>query len=197
VTVALLALSDGRHAYHAAAYESALEHLPSFDQYVFVRDPDHRLGYAGAIQYGWQQIETDYVFHLEADFTFNERVDLAGMTGLLDRQQHLAQVALKRQPWNPQEHAAGGIVELHPDDFHERTDGHATWTEHRRFWTTNPCVYRADMCALGWPQLQHSEGVFTHYLLRRDPATRFAFWGGKHAAPKVHHIGEHRAGGGY
>lgn len=197
MTVALLALSDGRHAYHSAAYESALERLPTFDQYIFVHDPEHALGFAGAIQHGWSQVHTDHVFHFEADFTFTEPVDLAGMIALLERQPHLAQVALKRQPWNPEERAAGGIVELHPDDFLDRRDEHATWTEHRRFFTTNPCVYSADLCTLGWPQVRHSEGNFTHQLIERDDTTRFAFWGEKLAAPKVHHIGETRAGGGY
>jgi hypothetical protein len=196
VTVALVAISDGRHAYHAAAYESALEHLPKFDQYIYVRDPDHRLGFAGAIQQAWNQVQTDHVFHFEADFKFNQAVPLAEMIALLDRAGHLVQVALKRQAWNPEERRAGGIVELNPGDFHERVDGDSTWTEHRRFFTTNPSVYHADLCRRGWPQVPHSEGVFTHQILA-ESSLAFAFWGAKFAPPAVHHIGDERAGGGY
>lgn len=196
MTVCLLLIHDGRHDYLERTLASAQERLPAFDQRVIVDDSRHELGFAGAIRHGWDQIETDWVFHLEGDFTFNGNVPVAAMIELLERRSHLAQVALKRQPWNDEEKAAGGIVELHPDDFTERTDGHAVWTEHRRFFTTNPSVYSARLCRRGWPQQPHSEGVFTHQLLR-DPRLRFAFWGAKHAPPLVEHIGAVRAGVGY
>lgn len=196
MTVALLLITDGRLEYLERTLSSANAHLPNFDQRVIVDDSRHELGFAGAIQQGWEQIATDWVFHLEADFTFHGNVPVAAMIELLDRHPHLAQVALKRQPWNDAEKAAGGIVELHPDDFTERSDDRATWTEHRRFFTTNPSVYSSDLCQLGWPQRKYSEGVFTHRLLR-DPLLRFAFWGAKHARPLVEHIGDIRAGTGY
>jgi hypothetical protein len=196
MTVCLLAISDGRHEYHHRSLRSALEHLPKFDQYVFVDDPDHALGYAGAIQRGWELVETDHVAHAEADFVFLNTVPIRGMIELLERQPQLAQVVLKRQVWNDEERAAGGIVECHPDDFQERRDGNAVWTEHRRFFSTNPSVYSSRLCEMGWPQEAHSEGVFTHRLLK-DPHLRFAFWGSKFAPPLVQHIGEARTGGGY
>lgn len=196
MSVALLVISDGRWEYHHQALASALEHLPRFDQYVWVQDPDHELGFAGAIQHGWEQIHTDFLFHLEADFLLNGPVPIRRMVSLLKRQPHLAQVCLKRQPWNEQERAAGGIVEQHPDEFSERQDIAAVWTEHRRFFSTNPSIYRSALCRLGWPQEPESEGMFTHRLLE-DPRVRFAFWGGKFAPPAVTHIGETRAGVGY
>jgi hypothetical protein len=130
------------------------------------------------------------------DFTFNDPVDISGMIGLLERHPHLAQVSLKRQPWSEEEHAAGGIVERNPDDFTEQQDEQAVWTEHRRYWTTNPSVYSTRWCRLGWPQARYSEGLFTHKLLA-DPMLRFAIWGAKHDAPRVHHIGEARTGVGF
>jgi hypothetical protein len=196
-TICLLLITDGRADYFDRCTNSARECLPVFDQRIVVDDSAHELGFAGAIQHGWDRVETDYVFHLEDDFTFNARIPVHEMIGLLRRHDHLVQIALKRQAWNEKEKAAGGIVELHPNDFLQQHDGRAVWTEHRRFFTTNPSVYSADLCKLGWPQVPHSEGIFTHQLLDADPKAKFAFWGGKYDPPLVHHIGEHRAGNGY
>lgn len=198
VTCALLMIGDGRDVYHDESLASAQAMLPfdSFEQVITIDDREHRLGFAGAIQAAWDQVRTEYVFHLELDFTFNERVPVQEMLWLLRRHPHVAQVALKRQPWNDEERAAGGIVELHPDDFSERYDGIDVWTEHRRFFTTNPSIYSSRLCRIGWPQEPQSEGMFTHKLLA-DPLLRFAFWGGKHDPPTVTHIGEERVGCGY
>jgi hypothetical protein len=173
--------------------------LPEFDHAVEIDDRDHRLGFTGAIQAGWQQVldtGADWCFHVEADFTFNEPVPLSDMIALLERAPHLVQVALKRQAWNDAERAAGGVVEANSEAFTECHDGLTTWTETRAFFTTNPSVYSTDLCWLGWPQVPRSEGVFTHQLLK-DPRTRFAYWGGKFDPPRVTHIGEERTGCGY
>lgn len=165
---------------------------------------DRRRGFAGAIHAGWQWasvLACDYVFHLEDDFVLNPVTrqapgPLPAMLHILETQPHVVQVVLKRQPWNDAEQAAGGIVELHPHDFTERTDGSAVWTEHRRFFSTNPCLYRASLCELGWPQVAQSEGVFTHQLLA-DLDLRFAFLGAPLDPPLVTHIGRDRVGTGY
>lgn len=199
MSVCWLLIGDGRDEYHARARASMHANLPAPDHIVEIDDRDHRLGFAGAIQAGWDQAlatDADWIFHGELDFTLNQPVDLHAMIALLERQPHLAQVVLKRQPVNHDERRAGGIVEQHPDDFTERTDGEATWTEHRRFFSTNPSVYPSALAALCWPQEKYSEGMFTHRLLR-DPHLRFAFWGRKFDPPLVHHIGDVRAGNGY
>ena len=199
MSVALLLISDGREDYLQRTLLSAVEHLPAFDQVIHVEDLGHELGFAGAIQHGWDQVQTDWCFHLEADFTFTERVDLDRMRAVLSRRPYLAQLVLKRQPWNADETIAGGIIEQHPEDYTETTDHSAfgdVWTEHRRFWSTNPSLYDTRFCNLGWPQEPRSEGVFTHRLLR-DPHLRFGFWGGKADPPRVTHIGDVRAGVGY
>lgn len=199
MSVCLLRLADGRDAYHERCWESAVRMLPHFDHVVTIEDRAHELGFAGAIAEGWRQaLQTgaDWVFHLEMDFTFNAQIDVGAMIALLEEQPHLVQVALKRQPVNAQELAAGGIVEQHPGDFSQRVHSGAIWTEHRRFFTTNPSVYSTRLCRHGWPQEPHSEGVFTHRLLE-DPDARFAFWGAKFDPPLVEHIGDVRAGTGY
>lgn len=161
--------------------------------------PDRR-GFGGAYANAWTYmagLDVDFVFGLEDDFTFNRLVDLAAMAGVLDEHPNLVQLALRRQPWNAEERAAGGIVEQHPDDYTDRADRHGhEWLEHRKFFTTNPSLYRRSLCERGWPQVEFSEGTFTHQLLA-DPAVKFAFWGARGSGEAVTHIGVERAGVGY
>jgi hypothetical protein len=197
VSTCLLLIDDGREDYLDRCLDSASTCLPPMDACVMVSDPDHELGFAGAIQAGWDaclRAGCEFVFHLESDFVFTQPVPLSRMKAL-GRFTGLAQVALKRQPWNEQEKAAGGIVETSPDDFTERTFDWGTYTQHRRCFTTNPCLYRTNLCHYGWPQVSESEGVFSHFLLERGFS--FAFWGGKFDPSAVEHIGVHRTGTGY
>lgn len=197
--VALLAISDGRHEYHHRSLQSAIENLPKFHEYVFVRDEDHRLGFGGAIQRGWDILRTstcDFVFHLELDFQFWGSVPVDHMVEILRQYPMLAQVCMKRQAVNAEEKAAGGIVERHPDWYTERTDPRGfKFTEHTVCFSTNPCVYPMKIARREWPKAKNSEGVFTHQLLA--DGYRFAFLDGKFDEPVVTHIGEARAGNGY
>lgn len=163
--------------------------------------PQGRQGFGGAIRYVWDHITRNctepYVFHLEDDFTFNRPVDLAALATVLLEHPNLVQLALRRQPWNAEERAAGGIVEQHPDDYQACSDrAGREWLEHRRFFTTNPSLYRRSLCERGWPDAQFSEGVFTHQLLA-DSAARFGFWGPRGSGEWVAHIGAERVGVGY
>lgn len=191
MSTTLLLIEDGRTEYLHQCLVSIEQQLPEFDEYVHVSDPDHELGFAGAIQAGWDQITTDFVFHVEQDFTFNWPVDLERMRRLLEQNPLIAQMALKRQPWNEQEKAAGGIVEQHPDDFYDCGE----FTVHRRFFTTNPSLYKREIVEKGWPQVPQSEGIFTHQLATEG--YWFAYLGGKFDPPAVTHIGEDRVGVGY
>jgi len=195
VSITVLLIDDGR-PYRERCVASINEMLPHVERLVEVNDPDHELGFAGAIQRGWDQIRTDWVFHVEADFVFKAPVPLDRMVSVMKRKPYLAQIALKRQAWNPEEIAAGGVVEADFDAFEQVIDRGDIWTEHRKFFTTNPSLYPAALCKQGWPQVEHSEGVFTHMLLGA-PSVRFAYWGPKIAPPMVEHIGEIRAGVGY
>lgn len=196
--IALLLIDDGRENYLERC-RASIGRLPEeVTHKVLVEDPDHRLGFAGAIQAGWNEVlktSCRYVFHVESDFVFNEAPDLETMQAILDDCPWLAQVALKRQPWNEREKAAGGIVEADADDFFEKRAGDRLWTEHLRFFTTNPSLYPRAIVERGWPQVPNSEGVFTHQLLA--DGLHFAFFGGKFDPPRVEHIGRARAGVGY
>jgi hypothetical protein len=120
MTVGLLVISDGREEYLHRTLESAREHLPDPDVFIHVDDRYHKLGFAGAIQKGWQlavDAGVDWLIHLEQDFTFNQPVDVPAIVEVLDRHPHLVQMALLRQPWNRAEKAAGGIVQMHPASY--------------------------------------------------------------------------------
>lgn len=217
----LLVLTDGRTDYLAATIDSAREHLAGDVTYKVIHDDTGnethrdrlremfsdfevigrptRQGFGGAIRSAWAHLSQRperFVFHLEDDFTFSEPFVAADVCRVLDRNPHLMQMALRRQPWNDDERAAGGIVEQHPDEFLECSDGVSHWLEHRRFFTTNPCVYRSSLMSRGWPDGANSEGVFG-VALRADPDVRFGYWGRRSDPPKVHHIGDERVGTGY
>lgn len=190
--------------------ERAAELHARFPDFAVVQHPQGRQGFGGAIRAAWHFLQRNsrapFVFHLEDDFTFNRPVPLVPMAHVLDSHPHIVQMALRRQPWNAEERAAGGVVEQHPDDYTEVTwrtalgNGAMTpeyrWLEHRKFFTTNPSLYRRSLCLQHWPRGAHSEGRFTHQLLA-SPKIRFAFWGGRDSGEAVTHIGHERAGVGY
>lgn len=200
MTIVQLWIGDGRDEYHDLAAASILRQWPQPDYRIVIDDREHLLGFAGAIREAWRQVlelDVDYVAHLELDFTYNEPVDQDAMVGLLERHPHLQQVSLKRQPVNAEEKAAGDFVNVAPDDYTECSDEYAVWTQTRRFWTTNPSIYRASLCERGWPQESESEGKFAQRLFREHANYYSAIWGGKYDAPRVTHIGDDRAGHGY
>lgn len=201
MSFALLLISDGRDEYRERTVSSAREHLPEPDWFIEVADPDHELGFGGAIRKGWRRILTqtdaDFVFHLEADFTFNRPVYVEEMAAVLAAHPYLAQLALRRQPWNEAEKEAGGIVEMHPDDYVERDLNGWHWLEHTRCFTTNPCLYPRAICEYGWPAGPESEGRFGLELVKGSPDIRFGFWGARDSGEACEHIGEVRTGTGY
>jgi hypothetical protein len=229
VNVALLVMTDGRDAYLDRSLASASEMLDgittrwmhddtgddAYRRQLARRYPQYqqlgrgpRRGFGGAIQWAWANLAAaaadTFVFHLEADFLFRTPLDLRVWCQLLTERPYLAQMATRRQAWNPDEIAAGGVIEQHPNDYVDHRD-HAgqQWLEHRRFFTTNPCLYRRSLCFTGWPDVKHSEGIFGHRLLAGGtPETtaeevRFGFWGTRTDRPAVEHIGHDRAGTGY
>jgi hypothetical protein len=181
-----------------------------------------RNGFGEAVRLAWQVVELAwqvverasddrFVFHLEDDFTFTRPVDLWHMAEVLDRHRYLAQMALRRQPWNDQEKLMGGVVELHPLEYVERwaprpgsliADGDM-WLEHRLFWTTNPSLFRRELLGAGWPGGDQAEGRFTHRLLSEGfdgtnwAEVRFGYWGARDSGVWVEHEGVDRVGHSY
>ena len=159
-----------------------------------------RSGFGGAIISAWNQLQNDnndWVFHLEDDFVIEEVVPLGEMMTVMDQNPHLVQMALRRQAWNEQEKTAGGIVEQDPDSYTERDNGIHRWLEHRKFFTTNPSLYRKSLTVdHPWPTGNNSEGIYGINLFYAGNKMS-GYWGPKSSAPKCLHIGEFRNGGGY
>lgn len=159
-----------------------------------------RRGFAEAYRTAWGYLRSfdcpNWVFGLEDDFLFNRPVDIQAMIDVLESRPYLKQMALRRQPWNAQEKAAGGVVEHRRREFTEVTDGTHTWLEHRCFFTCNPSIYRRSLTSMGWPQGSRSEWRLTKQMLQKRD-TRFGYWGGFDSGEAVFHIGNERNGTGY
>lgn len=224
--IALLVMTDGRNTVFPTI-QSALSHLycsepgslcefwinddtgsvahadllnAEFPDFNVISSPG-RSGFGGAIRNAWDVLrdnsEADFIFHLEDDFLFNRRIDLTKMCNVLDHHGYLVNLALRRQPWNPEEQAAGGIVELWPHEYVDCTDGEEHWLEHRLFFTTNPGVYRRSLMFAGWPsEPSNTERLFSEKLLQ-DPYIRFGYYGSRDSGEAVSHIGHTRNGTGY
>lgn len=222
MSVLLLVMTDGRKDCIAQTIPSALTNLvgPITTRIIHddSGDPEYRLwlevmfptfqiittptrqGFAGAYRSAWAWIAANatesHIFSTEDDFTFNREIPLLSLARVLDREPGLIQLALRRQPWNEAERAAGGVVEQHPDAYIDRISDDGEWLEQRLFYTTNPSLFRRSLCALTWPLGTNSEGHFSHQLLA-DPAIRFGYWGARSSGEWVTHIGHTRAGTGY
>jgi len=159
-----------------------------------------RSGFGAAYQRTWQwlagHVSEPWVFSTEDDFTFNHGVDLRAVVEAMEAEPRLRQIALRRQPWNPDEVAAGGVVELRPDEFHDATVAGHDLLAHRLFWTTNPSLHRTDLCRVGWPDGPQSEGIWSAQLFA-DPDALCAYWGARDSGEWVRHIGDARVGVGY
>lgn len=177
-----------------------------------------RQGCAGAFQSVWRQLRertrAEYVFLVEQDFVFLRPVNLKHMAFQLNRNPHLAQIALRRQAWNGEEKFAGGVVELHPDWYEDKRyddpyndpDNLMQWLEQGVFFTTNPSLFRSTLLSVPWPAHQqgtYSESLFHQQLMRQGTPevpgdrVRYAYWGARDSGIWVEHIGHQRIGTGY
>lgn len=173
-----------------AAFTDWLYTLPD----VSVASWGRNRGFTRSINLAWMWLVRHavepWVFHLEEDFTFDRPVDLTDLVEVLAGDETLDQIALLRHPFFPREHRAGSIIAEHPDAY---TDA-GTHLAHQLVFTTNPSVYRRDLCHAGWPQQSSSEKAFTR--ARVADGRHFAYWG--QGEPWVTHIGDQRHGvGGY
>ncbi len=160
-----------------------------------------RSGFAGAYNSAWRWLRenntNDWIFFTEDDFVYTRPVMLNSMISVMRNNPNLAQMALRRQPWNDIERAAGGIVEALPEAYTDKTDGTNNWLEHRMFFTTNPSLIRDTLIhARDWPKEDHSEGIFGTKLFR-DTEMNCAYWGARDSGEWCYHIGNERAGNGY
>ncbi len=162
-----------------------------------------RSGFAGAVRSArrWVADNTrnEWVVWMEDDFLLTRDIPVRDMVGVMAERPNLVQLALRRQPWNETEKAAGGIVEMNPDYFTDVTDGVHSWLEHRWVFTTNPHLFRRSLITEGppWPTGPESEGRYGIELFGGSEQLRAAYWGSRSSGEWCEHIGVNRIGTGY
>jgi len=163
------------------------------DQYGYeLIQHDTKKGFAGVYNTAWALSKGDYVFNLEDDFLFNEKVDIDAMIDIIEHNQYLVQVVLKRQAWNEEEKRAGGIIEQWADLYTEKEMNGIYWAEHNLFYSTNPSITPKWVIDKGWQICPSSESVMSKMLL--VDGFKSCYYGKKFDAPKVTHIGDTRNG---
>lgn len=142
-----------------------------------------RLGLAANVAQAWGALTADdeIVLDWEEDFLALD-VPLAEMVAVLGSNRDLAQVALVRQPWSPEEHAAGGLL-YGPNLAGDFTD-QGGWLRQERIFTLNPYVARASLLRSLQPGV---ETDLTSQCLARGLS--FGYLGSASDPPKVLHIG--------
>jgi len=212
--VSLVIITDGRQNCIDKTIPSMYENLycdffekiiindsadPRYHDYLSRKYPEFKIisheerrGLAGAVISAWDNVslDSDYVFHLEDDFIFNQKIDVEYMANLLEGNQHLIQMALVRAPVNPPEEEVGGFVFQHLDSYQQK-DG---FFEHGRLFTLNPCLYPMSTVNIGWPE-HGGESEFTNKVHELSSDYLFGFLGDIYDPPKVTHIGGRRSEG--
>ena len=217
MNTALYVLTDGRRDYLAQTIASAQDKLHGdFSYLLIVNDADddafaahlevayprftivhhdERLGMSGAVRSAWEtalRTGADYVFGLEEDWTFNRKIKVDRMIRLLHCEPHLAQVLLKRQPWNDEEIAAGNIIQAYPDEHTDHSCPSGNWVEHRRLFSFNPFIAPRHVLELALAESADTlERGVTDTLLKHDYS--FAYYGKRDDEPRCHHIGDVRS----
>lgn len=214
-TITLVVISDGRGELLVRTTRALQEHLIGNVDYSLLIDDsgspeyaawldslypsfqivhhEYRRGFAGAVISAWDNLPVcDYVLTCEDDMVLREDVRLSDMVEILDANPSLSQVVLKRQAWNEHEIAAGGIVEMHPSDYHDVHTHGIAWTQHYRYYSTNVNLMPYRITRLGWPNVEHSEGHFGARL--KEYGYSFGMLHHKFHVPVVEHIGLQRVG---
>lgn len=206
--VSLLVITDGRmHELQECIKSLAINVNYDFDYKIIVNDSqdaeftsflmndiDHftvlhnrpKGGLSGSIRTGWDFLKdkTDYIFHVEEDFTFPKVINIQDLCFKLEESQAV-QMLLKRDPVlaNPQEAAFGGYIESDPDAFTQ----HNGYMTHRKFFSLNPGIYSTNICKIGWPDGGGEYEFYEH--LKQYTNSPCAIYGSKFDAPLVNHIG--------
>lgn len=162
----------------------------------WTRQHERQEGFCATVASAWAlareaivECKLDYVFWLENDFRFYRPVQVDLMAWAIGRFQHigLAQMSLLRQPVDPREIEAGGVLACIDD-----TVQHMGWIEHRSYFTTNPSLIPARVFDRDFPAGPECEGKMGARL--RDEGLSFGVWG--EGDEWVEHLGT-RGGHGY
>lgn len=215
LSVTLCLITDGRANCICETLDSLVAHIPfQFQHAVLVNDSGNkhyatwlnvryptftkvhhetRRGFAGAVRSAFENIpKCDWIFYCEDDFRFERDINITAMASVLAAHPKLAQLVLKRQAWNSEEIAAGGVVELHPEWYTEREYEGNYYLEHSAYYSTNPALIPYAITLRHWRNEEQSEGKFGWDL--KNEGYTFAFWGKRSDPNWVTHIGTQRIG---
>jgi hypothetical protein len=201
MTIVTCFVSDRRDLYLPKCMKSYNEHVAPLDHTLWhlVDDHEHQLGMAGAVQAAWDwalSTGADFLLHVEEDFLFHRPVPVEDLITILDNNPQLAQVVLKRQPWSPEEHQAGGIPQLYPDRYDDRECHGIKWLETNWLFSLNPCLIPRRVLELGWPSGPigvGNESGMTEKLV--DKGYSFGLYGTREDDPMCIHVGAMRGEG--
>ena len=116
----------------------------------------------------------------------------------MQHDEHLTQIALKRQPWFKNEVADGGMLETlvkKGQKFSSRRLSRIQYIEHKNFWTCNPNLHPSWIeHNFEWPDIEGSEYRFGRELFGSNKNYRAAILGRWRCKPQVEHIGAFRSG---
>ena len=218
MTTALILRCDGRRDYIEETVRSTIAHLGAFEHQIIIDDSgdsayakwlDERFGGFNCVHHterrglsgGFKsacevaiQLGVDYVFSTEDDQAILSDIDLTAFIALLESQPHLAQVAIKRTAYSPQEHAAGGIVEAYPQFYTERTGDGMTWIETDHLFVFSPSLIprRVIECALANTDTFLEDNVTAALWAH---GYRSCYWGATYDPPLCDHVGTQRSTG--
>ena len=218
MTTALILRCDGRREYIEETVHSTITHLGAFEHQIIIDDSgdadygkwlDARFGGFNCVHHSERRglsgcfksacdvaiaLGVDYVFSTEDDYAITSDLDLTAFIALLESQPHLAQVALKRTSYSPQEHAAGGIVEAYPHFYNERSAGGMTWLETDHLFVFSPSLIprRVIECALANTDTFLEDNVTAALWAN---GYRSCYWGAMFDRPLCGHVGTTRSVG--
>lgn len=138
--------------------------------------------------------DADFAFMVEDDTPILAAIDMDAMAVVLSNHQNLSQLMLMRPPFNDEEIRAGGVYQLTPSEFHEKTDGTHTWVEHDRWFGFQP-----NLCSR--QVIEYALAHATNFLelgvtdALKTAGYRFGYWGALSDTPKCAHVGHIRSAG--
>jgi hypothetical protein len=143
------------------------------------------------------EFESEYILLLEDDFLLIDNLIVDDIIDVLNKNENLLEMSLKRQAWSSQEVEAGGMIEniFQEDKFVE----HDGWFAQRLFFTSNPSFIKIDRLRkyakeIYQPNEVVTEGEFGSRIFNNHPDVYCAFWGNIFDKHKVEHIGYRRTG---
>lgn len=223
--LSMTVLTDGRKEYleqtlptWIEAYGDKIEHkiiiddsgnsgyrhwlIETFPEFVVVAVGKDRCGYAEAMRKVFEMVTyigQPYNLHVEDDFKLHNPPNLDDVCSILGNFKHVSQMSFMRQPWYPNEIAAGGLVEAleqqGPVQFQQKINNGLPWVRHNAFWTANPNVFPQWVAHREWPDAPWCEMKFSQAL--RHDKKQSGIWGHRSNWVCVEHIGEIRNGTDY